>query len=129
MVLLHSSLLLFLLYLGGLDATDLGLDILVARRCQSISLESSLGAGLTTSFCDIRVFIEPLHVEDALQVGSSMAIFLQKRRADILSSLTDTFPRVERKIGGVLDGLPSDLFVVFVVEGQYAGKQEIGDYT
>ena len=121
------SLFLLLLYLGGLDTTNLGLDVLPARRRKRVSLESGLGAGLAAGLRDVRVLVEPLHVEDALQVGPPVAIFLQKRRANVLGGLTDALPRVEREIGRVLDRLPRDLLVVLVVERQNAREQEIGD--
>ena len=58
-----------------------------------------------------------------------MAIFLQKRRANVLGGLADALPRVEREIGGILDRLSRDLLVVLVVKWQNARKQEIGDDT
>jgi hypothetical protein len=46
-----------------------------------------------------------------------MSILLKHLLAGILSSFADGFPRVEREVRVVLDGLSSNLFVVFIVEG------------
>lgn len=43
--------------------------------------------------------------------------------ADVLAFLGDLVPGVEAEVGRVVDGLPGDLSVVFVVEGQHSAQE------
>ena len=45
--------------------------------------------------------------------------------ADVLSGLWNFFPRVEREIRRLVDCLPSDLSIIFVVKGEHAGEEKV----
>lgn len=46
---------------------------------------------------------------------------------EFFALLGDLGPRVEREVRGVVDSLPGDLAVIFVVVGEHAGQEEVDD--
>ena len=49
--------------------------------------------------------------------------------ADILSGLWYLFPRMEWEIGRLIDCLPRNLSVIFVVEGEDTREKKVSDNT
>ena len=47
--------------------------------------------------------------------------------ADIFSGFWHFFPRMEREIGRLVDSLSRNLSIVFVVEGEDAREEKVGD--
>jgi len=68
-------------------------------------------------------------LHDALKIDALVPVLLEEGQTDVLGALADTFPRMEREVSGVLDGLARNLLVVLVVEGQNAAEKQIGDNT
>jgi len=56
-----------------------------------------------------------------------MAVLFKQGRAHVFGLLADALPRMEREVSGVLDRLPCNLLVVFVVEGQHSTQEQVGD--
>eukprot|EP00354_Favella_ehrenbergii_P000837 CAMPEP_0170463072 /NCGR_PEP_ID=MMETSP0123-20130129/8323_1 /TAXON_ID=182087 /ORGANISM="Favella ehrenbergii, Strain Fehren 1" /LENGTH=162 /DNA_ID=CAMNT_0010728417 /DNA_START=355 /DNA_END=843 /DNA_ORIENTATION=- len=123
------SVLLFFLVLdgGGLDLLNFFLDLRAARRSERVGGEAGLGRGAASGFRHVRKLLEPVHVEDALQVDALVSVLLQEGRAHVLRLLAHALPRVEREVGGVLNRLASDLLVVLVIEREHSAQQQVGD--
>ena len=113
----------------SLNAIYLSLDIIVAILSKCEGREACLRRRLTPGLCHLTVITEPFHVEDAFKVGPAVTILLEKGSADILACLADTLPRMEREVSRILDRLPGDLFIIFVIEGKNTTQKKVCDDT
>jgi hypothetical protein len=99
------------------------------RLSQRVRLELRAVPGLSPCllcFCIVR---KPFHREHLLETRPLGAVFFEQGSANGDGCLADLVPGTKRKVGRVLDGLASNLFVVLVVEGKHATQQQVRYHT
>ena len=124
-----QSLFFLLLNLASFDASYFRRNFQsTGRRCRVVP-ETGLRRGISSGFRYILKIGEPLHVHDSLKISPLVAILFQQGLADIFGGLADTLPRMEGEVGGVLNGLACDFFVILVVKGEHAAQKHVSDHT
>lgn len=73
------------------------------------------------------VLLEPVHAEDALEVGAPVAVLFKQSRTHVFSGLADLLPRLKLEIHIVLDSFARNLLVILIIEGKHTAEHQIGD--
>lgn len=99
------------------------------RLCEGISCELNFLANFLSCILNLLVLGEPGVVQDNFQVTTLRSFLLEQSFAEIDGILADFFPRVEREVSWVLNGLSGDLLVVIVIERKDTRKEKVRDDT
>ena len=109
------SLLTFLGWIGHGECLKPTVDtVLVPQRVSSLDKDGF-------------VVREPLVLQNILETEPLLTIFLEQPLDKVASGSGNLVPRLKGEVRRILDGLPSDLFVILVVEREDAAQEQVND--